>query len=371
MRSHTWKRLMAASVLVAAPQSLIGVSRAQQATAADENAEGRIVEISPSERDETPSADNEQQPAEAPKYWIGLQGRPIDSSALRTHLQLADDVGVLVENVIPDSPAGKAGLRQHDVILAVNGEPISSLMALQKVVSVGADKPIELKLIRLAKEMKVSVTPEARPANAVQSLPGAGNPGLGGPMNDIEGMLRQFQGGELPGGVRVFGPGMVFGGQAFDLNKMPNGLSVSITRQGEGAAEITVKKGDETWTLKSDDEEAIKKLPEDVRTFVEQMLEGSRPGQPGQAGAMRFNFGDLQQLMPEGLGQFDAQGLFGVDQEAIRKQAEAARKRTEKSREQLLDRIEQMEERMRELQEQLQENSPAPRTNDKDDSSKT
>jgi hypothetical protein len=286
---------------------------------------------------------------------------------LRTHLQLAEDVGVLVENVVPESPAAKAGLRQHDVIVAVNGEPISDLRAVQKVIADGGDKAIDLKVIRLAKEESVKVTPEDRPADLAQTLPagpGAGQP-FGGQMPDIEALLRQFQQGGGPAGVRVFGPGMI-GGQALNLNEMPSGVSVSVARQGDGPAEITVKKGEETWTLKSDDEEAIKKLPEDVRPFVEQMLDGSQPGMPG---AMRFNLGDLQNILPEQLGKLDAEAA--VNHPALRQRAAAVQQRTEEASERLLERMEQMEQRIRDLQQQLEENSAAPRTNEEADPSKT
>jgi hypothetical protein len=160
---------------------------------------------------------------------------------------------------------------------------------------------------------------------------------------------------------------MVLGGQAFNPNNVPSGVSVSITRQGEGPAEITVKKGDQTWKLKSDDEDALKKLPDDLRPFVQQMLEGTRPGQAGRLGAMRFNFGDLEGVLPENL-DLDA---FQIDQQELQKRAEEVRKRTESASQELLKRMEEMEKRMQELQQQLQENSGSPRTNDEDDSSKT
>jgi hypothetical protein len=255
------------------------------------------------------------------------------------------------------------------VIVAVNGEPISDLTAVQKVVADGGKKAIALKIIRLAKEESVEVTPEERPADLALSLPADGGIeqrlNLGGPMGDVEALLRQFQQGGGPAGMRVFGPGMI-GGQALNLNQMPSGVSVSVARQGDGPAEITVKKGDETWTLKSDDEEAIKKLPEDVRPFVEQMLDGSQPGVPG---AMRFNFGDLQDMLPDHLGKFDAEGV--VDHQALRKRAAAVQQRTEEASERLLERMEQMEQRIRDLQQQLEENSAEPRTSEDAAPSKT
>ncbi len=373
MKNLLRKGLGAASLLVALTAMAVFFGQSARVLAADDDAAGgRIVEISPDQGgDGLPNGNevDESRPAAAPKYWIGLQGLPINSAALRTQLQLADDVGVLVENVVPGSPAQKAGLRQHDVIIAVNGDPINDLAALQKVVADGAKKPIELKVIRLAQETKVAVTPKERPADAELGLPADGRLNLGGPMGDIDALLRQFQQqGGAQGGPRVFGPRMILGGQAFNLNQMPADVSVSVARQDEGPAEITVKKGDETWTLKSDDEEAIEKLPEDIRPFVQQLLEGTRPDQRG-VGAMHFDLGDLQKMLPDQLGGL-AEGAK-ADREALRDRARAARKRTERASERLLERMEEMEARIQELQEQLQENRTAPRTNDDDDPSKS
>jgi hypothetical protein len=369
MKLPRWCKLATATLLVAAPATAIVIGQSQSAVA-DEEAEGRIVEISPSGDDRSAAVESEEAAAaEAPKYWIGLQGRPIDSPVLRTHLQLADDVGVLVENVVPDSPAEKAGLRQHDILVAVNGEPISDLSALQKVVADGGKKAIELKVIRLAKETKISVTPEERPADLQVNEPGRA--GMRGGVGDLDALLRQLQQGGMPGGVRVFGPGMALGGQGFDWNQVPSGVSVNITREGEGPAQITVKKGDKTWQLKSDDAEALKKLPDDIRPFVTQMLEGSRPGQPGQLG-MRFNFRDFQNLLPDDLaGEFDVDVDAMPNPEALQKRAAEVRKRTEEASQRLLERMEQMERRMQKLQKQIEENSAPDRTNDQLDASET
>ncbi|MCC6492989.1 MAG: PDZ domain-containing protein [Pirellulales bacterium] len=310
--------------------------------AADEEPQGRIVDVTDGDHDAAPAesdedaaqspADDEQNDAAA-AYWIGLQGRPIDSPVLRTQFQLADDVGVVVENVVPESPADKAGLRQHDIIMAVNGEPVAGMEDLQQVVAGSQAKPLKLKVIRLAKETTVEVTPEERP----QDLPGPASPmtpqdALGGHMDQL---FRQFQPGEVPGGVRVFGPGMVLGGPAFNLNKLPAGFSISIARAGDEPPVITVKKGEQTWTVKGGDQRAVKGLPKEVRPFVQQMLAGSKAG----PGGPHFNFGEFRfQNLPAELGQFDAQ---------------EAGKRINESNERLKEQIKQLERRMQQLENDL------------------
>ena len=269
------------ALAIAFPALAVVVAQSPVAAFADEEvevAEGRITELSP-ERGDRPAVvteEGEEAKVAAPKYWIGLQGRPIDNRVLRTQLQLAGDVGVAIETVMPESPAEKAGLRQDDILVAVDGEPLSDLAYLQSVVAEKHDKPIELKVLRLAKEEVIKVTPEEIPAEVLERL--AAQQQRQNPMGMLQGgnfdpqalmeQLRQ-QGGQ--GGMRMIGPGMIFGGQGAQV---PNGVSVNVTRDGDGKATITIQKGDETYTVDGDDAEAIAKLPEDVRPYVEQIVNG-------------------------------------------------------------------------------------------------
>jgi membrane-associated protease RseP (regulator of RpoE activity) len=335
------------------------------ATADEETQEGRIVDLS---ADGTGGIDhaaitaNEQTPAE-PTYWLGIQGQPLDSAVLRTHLQLADDVGVVVENVVKDSPAAKAGLRNHDILIGVNGEQVTGMDVLQQAVAASKGKPVELKVIRLSKEETFEVTPEVRPEHlAVDEL----NPQLQGlhgnmPMGELQAMLQQMQQNGLGGGMRLFGPGMVMNGQAMNA-QIPGGVQVSITRENDGPATVTVRKGDETWTVKGDDKEAIAKLPDDVRPFVERLLSSQQPG----AGLFQGAFGaDLEDILPNGLGQFNidlngqAAAALGQRAAALGQRAAAVEERAQNASERMMRRMEEMEKRLEQLQHQLdQQNSP-------------
>jgi membrane-associated protease RseP (regulator of RpoE activity) len=341
-----------ALLIVAVAALAVTFAHAQQATAEEGHEDGRIVGLSadgavPLEA----KADHEATPQDAarPAYWLGIQGAPIDSEVLRTHLQLADDVGVVVADVMPNSPAEKAGLRKHDILLEVGGVQISEMPVLQKAVAESNGKPIELKIIRLAKEMTISVTPEAPPADIAFGGHAAGNLGLGGqaPFDQVQKLLGQLPQGNLRGNVRVFGNGMIPGIQRFDMNQLPDGVSVQVTREGNGPATVTVQKGDETWTVKGDDQEALNKLPEDVRPYVEQMLNGQNGN---------FEFGNLQNLLPNQLGHFDFQG-----------QGQGL----EDANQQLLKQMEQLQRQMDELRQRLDQDLPAAPANPQTDPSKT
>lgn len=325
-----WDSLLMASVI-----AIAGVcAQSQQFAFAQEEdeLEGPIVQIGEA-KDE--NADAPAAP-EAPAFWIGLRGRGIDDPVLRTQLQLAEDMGVVIEEVVADSPAEKAGLRKHDIILRANDEVVNSMEVLQSQVVATGDKPIELKIIRLAKEMDVTVTPEQRPENFQQLL--GSQPGVpGGEMlgGDLGRLLQQFQGGAgLPGGMRVFGPGMVLNGRQFNIDAVPNGMSVSIARDGDGPAQVTVKKGDKTWTFSSEDAKALAELPEDVRNYVSGLLNGQN-GLAGQFGNIDLN-AELRHWLPDRLGNLpDFKKEFQAQEDEVTR------------------RLNEMQEQLKQLQEKL------------------
>lgn len=324
----------------------------QRAIAAEESEKGEIVQISPdvhaigqpaTSTDKTLLADDakgDEAPAE-PTYWLGIQGGPIDSPMLRTHLQLADDLGVAVVDVVPDSPASKAGIKKDDVLIAVGGEALHDMQALQKAVADSAGKPIKVKLIRLAQEQTVDITPEPRPADLASRFPQQGGAGgmnfpMNGQLNDLQRQLMQQFGGN---GFRMIGPGMV-GGQRMEMAAIPGGVSVAIARDGNGPAKITVKKGEQTWEIVGDDKEALAKLPDDVRPFVERMLAGQGQGL-GQVDLGQFQFQMPQGVLPDQLGNFN------LDQQ---------QKTFEKANEQLQQQMEKMQKQLDELNERLKTN---------------
>lgn len=309
------------------------------AQAAEPN--GRIVELNSGASTELPKTDEEtavvDEPAQ-PTYWIGIRGRSINDPVLRTQFQLAEDTGVVIEEVITDSPAAKAGLRQHDIILRANDEGVQGMEDLSELVTSGADKPIELRIIRLGQEETIIVTPEVRPEGLAQETTGL--PGFGQLTDDdaMRQLMQRMPGLQnLPGGMRMFGPGVIINGQRMDLNRLPNGVSVTIERSNDGPAKITVKQGDKTWNVVGDDAESLEQLPEEVRGYVEQLLGG------GMLGEFNFNFQkELEQLLPNQLGQFlQAPPLpgpgVGAEQDPV------------------LQKMQELERQLKELQQRLEE----------------
>lgn len=344
-QSTPWESLLIATMVL-----LAGVCAQAQAQDAEE---GKVVTIEADAGNGSFDLKEEVRVVEEPAYWIGIQGRNIENEVLRTHFQLAADMGVVVEQVVDDSPAAKAGLRRHDIILRANGDAVDNMRVLQEHVRTGKDKPLELKIIRLGKKENIVVVPETRPEQLDLPQNGFDRFGGNGRQGDMMQQLMQQFGG------RNFGPGMVFrggGGQAFDFNQMPNGVSVSVQRNNDEPAQITVQKGDKTWNIVGDDEESLNQLPDDVRPFVKRMLKGQGNrqvfGGGGQAGfGDNFGMGNIEQeiekFLPGKLGGFDR---FGNQPNGRFNQQESELKK----------RMERLEQRLQELQGRFEEDLVEP-----------
>ena len=97
-------------------------------------------------------------PASAKRTWLGIATAPIDN-ALREHLELPDGFGIQAMEVIPDSPAGSAGLKSNDIITHFEDQHLISpehLSLLVRTKSSG-DK-VSLRIVRKGKEETIEVT---------------------------------------------------------------------------------------------------------------------------------------------------------------------------------------------------------------------
>lgn len=65
--------------------------------------------------------------------YLGIDSRDVTADRLAP-LKLKEERGVEVTLVDQDAPAGKAGLREHDVILTFNGQPVESVEELRRMI---------------------------------------------------------------------------------------------------------------------------------------------------------------------------------------------------------------------------------------------
>lgn len=96
--------------------------------------------------------------------WIGLTVQNVDKR-LASYLDLSSDEGIVVKEVEPGSPAEKAGIKEGDVILAIDDQTIRSISDYEYAMrehSEGETIAVKLRRNRSEKTLKVraSVFPE-------------------------------------------------------------------------------------------------------------------------------------------------------------------------------------------------------------------
>lgn len=110
--------------------------------------------------------------------WLGVEmGREI-SPAMVKAFGLPDSKGALVNSVIANSPAARAGLKRGDVVRRFNNEVVDTADKLQSLVAgTPPKKTIPLEVIREGKTITLSLTLGERPDSADSNNPGGQTPG--------------------------------------------------------------------------------------------------------------------------------------------------------------------------------------------------
>jgi serine protease Do len=106
---------------------------------------------------------------------LGISAQGI-SPALAAGLGLSRDWGVVISDVMPDSPAEEAGLRRSDIIETVDGRPIDSAASL--LISLyrhAENRPVQVEVLRDGEKIKrqVRAVEAGRPIDEVADLASA------------------------------------------------------------------------------------------------------------------------------------------------------------------------------------------------------
>lgn len=167
--------------------------------------------------------------------------------------------GTGITNVVKDSPAEKAGLRKDDVILKFDGESVTSVRKLNRLVSeVAPDQTARLTISRGGSEQEVAVTIGKR-KDAMTNIQGFGH--LGESWKGLEGLKGMGPGAQVwkwegdgdEGHVWAFGNSRRIGVSTTTLTKqladyfgIADGKGVLVTSVAEdgAAAKAGIKAGD-------------------------------------------------------------------------------------------------------------------------------
>jgi len=209
-----------------------------------------------------------------PKFYFGIQCVSVPK-LLETHLNLGR--GLLVQAVVPDGPAEKAGIKQDDIILSVGGKDIHAITDIFSVLEKEQEKELLIEVMQNGKKNELRIIPEERPEmpparfgggpfEMRQAMP---FPGFEGRNPDAmhRQMMELIEQLKESNGVRVWEiPEGPFFDQVFPANPNANvdQIIISITKDGAGNQQIRVRQNNEEWQV-----ERIEDLPEDLQEKVQ------------------------------------------------------------------------------------------------------
>jgi membrane-associated protease RseP (regulator of RpoE activity) len=187
----------------------------------------------------------EKPAAEAKGGWLGVHTVPIPK-ALRAQLDLPENQGILLEFLAPGGPAAQAGLQENDILLTLDGTPISSVEEFRKKLS-EAQPGLQaiLTCLRKGQQETVSATLGKKPAESA--------------------------------------PGKAANNEAARLEKENRGGSSSSGRaviiDGEGQTRIVESSGDDAFELLLKDPNVPESMKEQIRRSRDQLRKIQEPDQ--------------------------------------------------------------------------------------------
>src|SRR5277367_763102 len=90
--------------------------------------------------------------------WLGVESQEISSEKAK-ELKLPAERGVLLERIVPDSPAAKAGLKDNDVITEINGQRVEGAAQFRRMIrEIPAGRTVQFTVWRDGRAQSMSVT---------------------------------------------------------------------------------------------------------------------------------------------------------------------------------------------------------------------
>jgi Do/DeqQ family serine protease len=150
--------------------------------------------------------------------YMGVTIQPVTEELARS-FGLKQAKGALVNDVIKGSPAGKAGIKQGDVITVLNGREVKDPSHLQRLVAeAGIGKVVKISIFRDGKTLELGITLASADSAPKQRQ-------------------RAEQGGQQEGEADLLG-------LVVEDSEQGDGVAVVDTLRGGAAAEAGIKRGD-------------------------------------------------------------------------------------------------------------------------------
>ncbi|MEM7387567.1 MAG: PDZ domain-containing protein [Verrucomicrobiota bacterium] len=164
--------------------------------------------------------------------WLGVAASVVPA-VLRSQVNLKDGEGLVLDVIVPESPAGQAGLREHDILLGMDGQSLGSIEGLRSLVrECEVGQVVVLSLLRKGREEKVRVALGQRPAQPAEE------PTTGFSLRSLPEVLSRFP--QLESLLGDIG----------DLSRLPQSMHVeeeSIQMVIDGKRSELVRDGEKTF----------------------------------------------------------------------------------------------------------------------------
>jgi serine protease Do len=90
--------------------------------------------------------------------WLGVGVSEVSADKMKT-LRLPEERGALLGKIVPDSPAAKAGLKENDVVLEINGQRIEGTEQFRRMIhEIPAGRTANLTVWRDGRSQNIKVT---------------------------------------------------------------------------------------------------------------------------------------------------------------------------------------------------------------------
>jgi hypothetical protein len=213
-----------------------------------------------------------ERPLKPAKFWIGVSCMEVPDYVAE-QLGFTPGRGLAVVEVVPNSPAAKAGVRPRDILLAADTKPLAKVYDLVQAVDKAEGKKIEFDVLRKGEHKTITVAPEHNPHWKPEEKADAKSP----PLDELDKIYEWFE-QQYPGQtvrpqmrLRFMHPGMILPPNTPMHPALPNGMSITVFKEGDKPTQIMVQRGKETWKV---DEKGLDQLPKDVRPLVDRMVRG-------------------------------------------------------------------------------------------------
>ena len=111
----------------------------------------------------TPIADQLARAGRVSRGYLGIVPQSLDKELARA-LGLTESAGLLIADVRPEGPADRAGLSRGDVLVELDGRPITAVSVYgAALAALAPGNPVEAVVYRHGQTTRLSVTPDDRP----------------------------------------------------------------------------------------------------------------------------------------------------------------------------------------------------------------